>query len=219
MKIYGYVRCSTAEQNENRQLDAMAAMGVSKAHLYIDKQSGKDFNRPAYQRLLRKLTSGSLLYIESIDRLGRNYADIQDQWRMITKEKGADIVVLNMPLLDTRRSKDLMGTFVTDLVLQVLSFVAQNECENTSHRQAQGIAAAKARGVHLGRPKKSLPECFSCMFRQWEKGELSLEQMLTQCNMGRSTFYRKLREYQQKEKQPVPKGTPLETGFYASSIP
>ena len=151
-KIYGYIRVSTREQNEDRQLIALREIGVPEKNIYLDKQSGKDFNRPQYKKLLRKMKKDDLLYIKSIDRLGRNYEEILQQWRVLTKEKGVDIVVLDMPLLDTRRGKDLMGTFLSDIVLQVLSFVAENEHTNIRQRQAEGIAAAKAKGIHLGRP-------------------------------------------------------------------
>ena len=155
--VYGYIRVSSADQNEDRQRLAMAQAGVQPRNLYMDKQSGKDFHRPQYQRLVRRLRQGDLLYVLSIDRLGRNYEDIQSQWRVLTKEIGADICVLDMPLLDTRNGKDLMGTFIADLVLQILSFVAQSERENIRERQAQGIAAAKARGVRFGRPSQTAP--------------------------------------------------------------
>lgn len=161
----------------------------------MDKQSGKNFNRPQYQKLVKKLKSGDLLYILSIDRLGRNYEEIQNQWRILTKEKGVDICVLDMPLLDTRQGKDLMGTFIADLVLQILSFVAQSERENIRKRQEQGIAAAKAKGVRFGRPEKPIPENFGRLVSDWEKKKVSLEETLKLCNMSEATFYRKLREY------------------------
>ena len=157
MNTYGYVRVSSREQNENRQLIALKEVGLTGNVIFLDKQSGKDFNRPQYKKLLRKLKKGDSLYVKSIDRLGRNYEEIQQQWRLLTKEKGVDIVVLDMPLLDTRRGKDLMGTFLSDIVLQILSFVAENERTNIRQRQAEGIAAAKAKGVKFGRPPKPLP--------------------------------------------------------------
>ena len=160
MSIYGYIRVSTREQNEDRQLIALREVGVTDKFIFTDKQSGKDFNRPKYKQLLRKLKRDDLLYIKSIDRLGRNYEEILQQWRLLTKDKGVDIVVLDMPLLDTRRGKDLMGTFLSDIVLQVLSFVAENERTNIRQRQSEGIAAAKARGVKFGRPPKPLPVNF-----------------------------------------------------------
>lgn len=169
-------------------------MGVPEANIFIDKQSGKNFDRPNYKRLIRRLKEGDLLYILSIDRLGRNYEEIQNQWRILTKEKGVDIVVIDMPLLDTRQGKDLMGTFIADLVLQILSFVAQSEREKIKERQAQGIAAAKARGVRFGRPEKPVPDNFKALVREWEKKQLPLMDLLKQCEMSEATFYRRLRE-------------------------
>jgi len=198
MKEYGYIRVSATDQKEHRQLDAMAALGIPRAHLYIDKQSGKDFDRPAYRRLLKKLKPGDLLYISSLDRLGRDdYREMQEQWRILTKDKGVDIAVLDMPLLDTRQVKDLMGTFIADLVLQILSFLAQSELEHNKKRQAQGIAAAKARGVRFGPPNKQIPENFGVIVAEWESGQISLEQAFTQCDIGRTTFFHRLREYRQ----------------------
>ena len=167
--VYGYIRVSTKEQNEDRQRIAMEEAGVAERNVYMDKQSGKDFNRPQYRKLLRKLKKDDLLYIKSIDRLGRNYEEILQQWRYLTKDKGIDIVVLDMPLLDTRRGKDLMGTFLSDIVLQVLSFVAENERTNIQQRQAEGIAAAKARGVRFGRPEKEIPDDFEEIVAAWEQ--------------------------------------------------
>ena len=200
MNIYGYIRVSSTDQNEDRQLRALNQKNIEKRKIYIDKQSGKDFNRPSYKRLIRKLDEGDLLYILSIDRLGRNYEEIQNQWRVITKEIGADICVIDMPLLDTRRGKDLMGTFIADLVLQILSFVAQSERENIKKRQAQGIAAAKARGVRFGRPEKELPEDFPAIVKKWETKQITFSEVLKQCEMSESTFYRRLREYRLKTK-------------------
>ena len=194
-KIYGYVRVSSTDQNEDRQMIAMSDNNVPKDNVYIDKQSGKDFERPQYKKLVKKLKAGDLLYILSIDRLGRNYEDIQKQWRILTKDIGIDICVIDMPLLDTRNGKDLMGTFIADLVLQILSFVAQNERENIKKRQAQGIAAAKAKGVKFGRPESPLPENFDSIIKDWEKGKLSITDVLKLCNMSTSTFYRRRREY------------------------
>ena len=193
--IYGYIRVSTREQNEDRQLIALREMAVPEANLFIDKQSGKDFDRPQYQKLLRKLKKDDLLYIKSIDRLGRNYEEILKQWRILTGETGIDIVVLDMPLLDTRRGKDLMGTFLSDIVLQVLSFVAENERANIRQRQAEGIAAAKARGVKFGRPKKQLPVDFDKIVSEWKGKKLSPTEVLQRCGMSEATFYRRLREY------------------------
>jgi len=193
--VYGYVRVSSIDQNEDRQLIVMDENNVPKGNVYIDKQSGKDFERPQYKKLVKNLKAGDLLYILSIDRLGRNYEDIQKQWRILTKDIGIDICVIDMPLLDTRNGKDLMGTFIADLVLQILSFVAQNERENIKKRQAQGIAAAKAKGVKFGRPEVPVPDEFGEMIKQWEKKQIPLSQILNVCNMSEATFYRKLREY------------------------
>ena len=195
MNIYGYVRVSSTDQNEDRQLIALSEKQIPKKNIYIDKQSGKDFERPQYKRLVRKLKGGDMLYILSIDRLGRNYEEIQRQWRILTKEIGVDICVIDMPLLDTRNGKDLMGTFIADLVLQILSFVAQNERENIKKRQAEGIAAAKAIGVRFGRPEKEIPDDFAKLIRQWEKKQLPFTDMLEQCGMSEATFYRRLREF------------------------
>ena len=179
----------------------MAEKQIPTKNLYIDKQSGKDFNRPNYKRLLRRLKPGDVLFISSIDRLGRNYEEIQNQWRVLTKEKGVDIVVLDMPLLDTRQGKDLMGTFIADLVLQILSFVAQSEREAIRQRQAQGIAAARARGVRFGRPPKAVPGEFEALVRAWQKKERPLPEVLKRCRMSKSTFYRRVRQLHGGEKQ------------------
>ena len=186
--VYGYIRVSTREQNEDRQLVALSGVGIPKRNIFLDKQSGKDFNRPQYKKLLKKLKTDDLLYIKSIDRLGRNYEEILQQWRILTKEKGVDIVVLDMPLLDTRRGKDLMGTFLSDIVLQVLSFVAENERTTIRQRQAEGIAAAKQRGVKFGRPRKDLPENFAEVFERWKRGEITGTEAAQQCNMPLATF-------------------------------
>lgn len=189
--IYGYVRVSSTDQREDRQLLAMEQVGIPPDRLYIDKQSGKDFARPSYQALVSILQSGDTLYILSIDRLGRNYEEIQEQWRILTKEIGIDIVVLDMPLLDTRKGKDLIGTFIADLVLQVLSFVAQTERENIRKRQEEGIAAAKARGVHFGRPQLDEPEDFSALVDAFDSKSLSLREVTAQAGMSQATFYRR----------------------------
>jgi len=194
MKIYGYVRVSSADQNEDRQLLAMEKLEIPQAQIFIDKQSGKDFNRQYYKLLMKKLKQGDLLYIKSIDRLGRNYDEIQNQWRTLTKERGIDIAVIDMPLLDTRLHKDLIGTFISDIVLQILSFVSENERENIRTRQKEGIIAAKARGVRFGRPIKKPPENFSTLVKQWERGDLTFEQILAQTSLTEATFYRRLRE-------------------------
>lgn len=186
--IYGYVRVSTKDQNEERQMIAMKELAIPDKNIYMDKLSGKDFSRPQYQKLVRRIRMDDLLYIKSIDRLGRNYGEILEQWRILTKEKGADIVVLDMPLLDTRRGKDLLGTFLSDIVLQVLSFVAENERDNIRQRQAEGIAAAKARGIRFGRPPQPLPDKFDQAYRQWKSGKITGSAAARTCGMPISTF-------------------------------
>ncbi len=193
--IYGYVRVSTKDQNEDRQLVALHNAGVSMKNIYIDKQSGKDFNRPFYRKLLDHLHQNDLLYIKSIDRLGRNYEEILEQWRVLTREKQVDIIVLDMPLLDTRRGKDLMGTFLSDIVLQILSFVAENERSNIRQRQAEGIHAAKARGVKFGRPPMPLPDDFDNAYTRWKKGDISGSEAAKICTMPLSTFRYKALHY------------------------
>ncbi len=188
MSTYGYIRVSTREQNEDRQLIALREMSVPEQNIYMDKQSGKDFNRPQYKKLVKKLKPDDLLCIKSIDRLGRNYTEILEQWRILTKEKKIDIVVLDMPLLDTRRGKDLMGTFLSDIVLQVLSFVAENERTNIRQRQAEGIAAAKARGVRFGRPPRPLPENYHSAYLRWKAGAITGTAAAKECGMPLSTF-------------------------------
>lgn len=188
MTVYGYVRVSSKDQNEDRQMIALREVGVPEKNIFVDKQSGKDFNRPKYKRLLKRLKTDDLLYIKSIDRLGRNYEEIQNQWRVITKDKKVDIIVLDMPLLDTRRGKDLVGTFLSDIVLQVLSFVAENERSNIRQRQAEGIAAAKARGVRFGRPPAALPENFHQVYQQWKSGKITGLEAARICDMPMSTF-------------------------------
>ena len=195
MKEYGYARVSGKDQNLDRQIDAMLKAGIKRRQIYMEKKSGKDFQRPAYRRLMKRLRSGDLLVIKSIDRLGRNYEEIQNQWRILTKEKGIDIAVLDMPLLDTRQGKDLMGTFIADLVLQILSFVAQSERENIRKRQAEGIAAAKAKGVRFGRPPVAAPEDFGKIVASWERGRIPFSEALSQSGLAQATFYRRLREY------------------------
>lgn len=192
---YGYARVSSLEQNEERQLIALKKAGVRRKTLYVDKQSGKDFQRPQYQRMLQRLKKDDLLCVKSIDRLGRNYGEILGQWRLLTKEKGVDILVLDMPLLDTRNGKDLMGTFLSDIVLQVLSFVAENERESIRQRQSEGIEAAKERGVQFGRPVVPAPEDFPAIISEWESGQLPFAEALAQTGLSRGTFYRRLREY------------------------
>ena len=194
--VYGYIRVSTREQNEDRQLTALREIAVPERNIFMDKQSGKDFDRPQYKRLLRKMKKDDLLYVKSIDRLGRNYGEILEQWRILTREKGIDIVVLDMPLLDTRRGKDLIETFLSDIVLQVLSFVAENERANIRQRQAEGIAAAKAKGIRFGRPPRSLPENFSENYRHWKSGKITCTAAAKACGMPLSTFRRRARIYE-----------------------
>lgn len=186
--VYGYVRVSTRDQNEDRQLIALRELQIPEKNIFLDKQSGKDFERPQYRKMVRRVKKDDLLYIKSIDRLGRNYAEILEQWRILTKGKGIDIVVLDMPLLDTRRGKDLMGTFLSDIVLQVLSFVAENERTNIKQRQAEGIAATKKRGVRFGRPPNPLPENFYEIYQQWKNGKITGMAAAKACNMPMSTF-------------------------------
>lgn len=195
-KVYGYVRVSSREQNEDRQIIAMREMQVPEENIYIDKQSGKDFNRPQYKRLVRRVKPDDLIYIKSIDRLGRNYEEILEQWKVITKEKRADLFVMDMPLLDTRREKNLLGTFISDLVLALLSYVAENERMTIRQRQAEGIAAAKARGVHFGRTPKPLPENFYDVYQQWKMKKISLSEAAKFCGMPTSTFFYRARKYE-----------------------
>ena len=201
--IYGYIRVSSIDQNENRQLLAMHEKQIPAKNLYIDKQSGKDFERPNYKKLVKKLKPGDLLYILSIDRLGRNYKEIQEQWRILTKEKEIDICVIDMPLLDTRNGKDLIGTFIADLVLQILSFVAHSERENIRKRRAEGIAAAKNRGVKFGRPERPLPDNFNQVHQDWRNKKMTLQQAANACEMPVGTFYAKAVKIEKNE-----------TGFY-----
>ena len=190
---YGYARVSSSDQNEERQINALLNVGVSKEKIYTDKSSGKDFERSQYKKLLKELEPGDLIYILSIDRLGRNYEEIQRQWQIITKEMKVEICVIDTPLLDTRQGKNLMGTFIADLVLQILSFVAQSERENIKKRQKEGIAAAKAKGIQFGRPRKELPKNFNRLIKLWKQKRLPLTEVLRHCNMSESTFYRRLR--------------------------
>lgn len=185
---YGYIRVSTKEQNEDRQLIAMNNIGIEQKNIFTDKQSGKDFERAEYKRLMRVLEKGDTLYIKSIDRLGRNYEEILMQWGILTKQKAVDIVVIDMPLLDTRRGKDLLGSFISDLVLQILSFAAETERVNIKQRQAEGIAAAKARGVRFGRPRKPLPDNFADMYLMWKAGEITGTVAARSCGMPLATF-------------------------------
>ncbi|MDO4467364.1 MAG: recombinase family protein [Bacillota bacterium] len=192
MNSYAYVRVSSRDQNEDRQLRALEKIGIPISNFYIDKQSGKDFNRPRYQKMLEALEENDILYITSIDRLGRNYEEIIEQWKILTKEKKVDIIVLDMPLLDTTKSKDLLGTFISDLVLQILSYCSESERNSIKKRQKEGIEAAKHRGVKFGRPKKILPEEeIECYIDKRRK----MEEILNEYNIGKSTFYRKVKEY------------------------
>lgn len=199
MTIYGYVRVSTREQNEDRQLAALEPFEIPAGNLYMDKLSGKDFHRPAYRKMMRRLKPDDVLIVKSIDRLGRNYKDIMEQWRIITKEKRADIKVLDTPLLDTTYCKDLLGTFIADLVLSVMSYTAQTERENIRQRQAEGIAAAKARGVQFGRPRIDLSENFEEQYARWISGEINMTQFAASCGVSRSTLYMRIRQYEEME--------------------
>ena len=196
--IYGYVRVSTVDQNEDRQMLAMRELSIPERNLFVEKQSGKDFQRPQYKKLVRRLRPEDLLYIKSIDRLGRNYEEILEQWRVLTKEKRIDIVVLDMPLLDTRRGKDLMGTFLSDIVLQVLSFVAENERTTIRQRQAEGIAAAKAMGVKFGRPPRPVPDNFYQVHKDWRSKKITLQQAANACGMPVTTFYGKALRFEKE---------------------
>lgn len=193
--VYGYVRVSTRDQNVERQLIALEKMGIVRSAIFVDHQSGKDFQRPAYQRMVKKLKPGDVMVTKSIDRFGRNYEEIKEQWRILTKEIGADIIIQDMPLLDTTKSRDLLGNFISDIVLQLLSFVAENERNNIRTRQAEGIAAAKKRGVRFGKPAIPIPDNFSELYKRWEQGAISINEFAQHCNMGRSTIYKRIGEY------------------------
>lgn len=197
-KYLGYMRVSSREQNEDRQRIALLEMGVSEKNIFMDKLSGKNFERPQYKKMLKKLDGNTVLFVKSIDRLGRNYKDLNEQWRIITKEKGADIVVIDMPLLDTRREKNLLGTLISDIVLALLSYVAENERMNIKQRQAEGIAAAKARGIKFGRPPLPLPDNFYQVHKEWRAGKISVTQAAKACGLPQSTFFRKAKEYEGK---------------------
>lgn len=200
---FGYARVSSRDQNEERQVVALLEMGVPEQNIYVDKQSGKDFNRPQYKKLLRRVKPDDLIYIKSIDRLGRNYSEILDQWKVITKDKRVDLYVMDMPILDTRREKNLLGTFISDLVLALLSYVAENERANIRQRQAEGIAAAKARGVHFGRRPNPLPENFYDVYQLWKMKKISVSEAAKQCGMPQTTFFERARAY---EKSTLPNG-------------
>lgn len=201
MQKYGYVRVSTREQNEARQLDALAPYEIPRKNLFVEKKSGKDFDRPVYKRLMKRLRPGDLLIVKSIDRLGRDYDEILEEWRHITKEIGADVLILDMPLLDTRtKGRDLTGTFIADLVLQILSYVAQTERENIRQRQMEGIAAAKRQGVKFGRPALPLPDNFDEIHKAWRGKKLTLKQAARECGMPEGTFYSKAVRLEKAEK-------------------
>ena len=194
-KIMGYARVSTAQQNEDRQIIALREMGVPVKNIYIDKMTGKNFERPQYQKMLKKLDENTVLYIKSIDRLGRNYQDLSDQWRIITKEKKADLVVIDMPILDTRREKNLLGTFISDLILTLLSYCSANEYNMIHQRPAEGIAAAKARGVKMGRPEKPLPDNFDGVYDEWKLGKITAVDAAKKCGMPVSSFKYRAKRY------------------------
>lgn len=200
MTIYGYIRVSSQDQNEERQLIAMRSICIPRKNIFMDKQSGKDFNRPMYRKMVKKLRGDDIVYIKSIDRLGRNYNDVVEQWQYLTRVKRVDIVVIEMPLLDTRRGKDLLGTFLSDVVLQVLSFVAENERNNIRNRQQEGIMAAKEKGVQFGRPTMQMPENFIEIYEQYREGRITAEQAARECGCSRSTFYNRIRSIEQKKK-------------------
>ena len=193
-EVYGYVRVSTREQKEDRQMIAMSELGIKKKNIYMDKQSGKDFNRPMYQKLLKKIKENDVLYIKSIDRLGRNYEEVLEQWRVLTKEKKVDVVVIDMPILDTRRGKDLLGTLIADLVLAIFSYVSENERSNIKSRQKEGIEAAKKRGVKFGRPLLSVPDNFEQIYSQWKNKEITADEAAQLCNLKKATFYSRARK-------------------------
>lgn len=194
--VYGYIRVSSRDQKEERQLAAMRQLKIPKENIYIDKQSGKDFNRPQYRRLMQKVRQDDLVYIKSIDRLGRNYGEILEQWKYITKEKKVDVCIIDMPLLDTRRGKDLLGTFLADIVLALLSYVAENERLNIRQRQAEGIAAAKEKGVRFGRVPRPLPRNFQDVYQRWKKKQISVTEAAKECGMPQTTFFEKAKTYE-----------------------
>ena len=204
-EIYGYARVSTREQKEDRQIAALLEIGVPRKNIFLDKMSGKDFERPQYKKLLKKMNKNSVLFIKSIDRLGRNYRDLSEQWRILTKEKGADVVVLDMPILDTRNEKNLLGTLISDLVLSLLSYVAESEYKVIHERQAEGIAAAKAKGVQFGRRPNPLPQNFEEVCEKWQTKAISLGQAALECGMPAATFYYKARS-QGKKSVDIPNG-------------
>lgn len=196
--VYAYVRVSTLKQNEDRQMLALGEVEVPKDNIFMDKQSGKDFNRPMYRKMMKKLKPNDVLYVKSIDRLGRNYEEILEQWKILTKEKKVDIVVLDMPLLDTRKGKDLMGTLIADLVLALLSYVSENERCAIRQRQMEGIEAAKLKGVRFGRPPKRLPSNFETIYNKWMDKEISAEEAARCCDITRATFYRRVKKMKEE---------------------
>ena len=195
MILIGYARVSTINQNEDRQIQELIKYGVEEKRIYIDKQSGKDFHRPSYMKMLKRLKKGDVLVVKSIDRLGRNYREIQEEWRIITHKRNADIVVLDMPLLDTTRSKDLLGTFIADLVLQLLSFVAENERMNIRQRQAEGIKLAKEKGKRLGKPPIEYPENWDNVYKIWKSGTITAREAMKQLNLKPTSFYKLAKKY------------------------
>jgi len=197
MNLYAYVRVSSADQHEDRQLIALEPFGIPKSNIYVEKKSGKDFNRKQYRRLVKKLKPGDLLYLHSIDRLGRNYKEILEQWRILTKEKNVDIIVLDMAALDTTQHKDLLGTFIADLILNILSYVAQSERERMLVRQKEGIAAAQMNGVRFGRKPVDVPDNFTEIIRRWRRKELSGEEAAALCGFSRVTLYKRAQELEQ----------------------
>lgn len=197
--VYAYVRVSTLKQNEDRQMIAMGEVKVPEKNIFMDKQSGKDFNRPMYRKMLKKLKPNDVLYVKSIDRLGRNYEEILEQWKILTREKKVDIVVLDMPLLDTRKGKDLMGTLIADLVLALLSYVSENERCTIRQRQMEGIEAAKLKGVKFGRPPKILPDNFEQIYTRWREKEITVDEAAQLCDVTRATFYRKVKKIKEKQ--------------------
>lgn len=196
--VYGYCRVSSRDQNEDRQLVAMREMDVPEGNIFVDKQSGKDFNRPEFKRLMRKIRPNDLIIVKSIDRLGRNYREIQEKWKFITMERRVDLYVIDMPMLDTRREKNLLGTFISDLVLTLLSYVAENERVNIRQRQAEGIAAAKARGVRFGRKPGELPGNFDEVRERWRRKEINVTQAARECGMPQTTFYERVRKIEKE---------------------
>jgi DNA invertase Pin-like site-specific DNA recombinase len=196
-KTVAYVRVSSKDQNLSRQIDEMKKLSIEDKYIYEDKASGKDMDRIGYQYMKKSLEKGDLLVVSSIDRIGRNSKEIMKEWEEITHQLGADIKVIDMPLLDTTQHKDLLGTFVSDIVLQILAFVSENERISILKRQKEGIAAAKARGQHLGRPKKEIPKEFPSLYKQWKNGEIMAVEFMDIVNMTKGTFYRKLKEYEE----------------------